>query len=85
MSWEVKIVLYKESTLARISGTWTDPIPELGVFTYSTNARVDVASADAFIVRAIARRDAWQIYQAENNTKSAWTLGRLNTADPKVA
>jgi len=85
MSWEITVILPKEAGgLGNISATWTDSDTTLGVFSYSRRARVSVAAADAFIAEAIAERDAWQIYQANNNTKSAWALNRLNIADPKV-
>ena len=82
MSWEMNVVIDEEGDLASVSATWTDPT--LGVFTYSRRSRVSVESADAFIAEAIAKRGAWQIYQTENNTKSAWVLNRINTADPEV-
>ena len=85
MSWEVIVIIpKKEKEVGNISATWTDPDTTLGIFSYSRRARVSVAAADAFIAEAIVERDAWQIYQADNNTKSAWALDRLNIADPKV-
>jgi hypothetical protein len=83
MAWELTVRLpKKENEIGSVSATWTDPT--LGVFMYSRTSRVGVAQADAFIAEAIAARDAWQTYQMDNNTKSAWVLDRLNTADPKV-
>ena len=83
MSWEVVVTLADENnTVGSVSATWTDET--LGVFTYSRTARATQESADAFIARAIAKRDAWQTKQINNNIKSAWALDRLNTADPKV-
>ena len=83
MSWEVTITLpEEEGDIGRIAATWTDST--LGVFSYSRRARVSVSAADAFIAEAIAARDAWQVSQANNNTKSAWALDRLNTADPRA-
>jgi len=84
MSWEVIIVMESDESMAQVSATWTDPDTNLGIFAYSRRSRVSVTKSDAFIAEAIARRDAWQIYQADNNTKSAWALNRLNIADPKV-
>ena len=85
MSWEVTVTMPKEEgQIGNISARWTDPDTTLGVFSYSRRARVSVAAADAFIAEVIAARDAWQIYKANNNTKSAWALDRLNMADPKV-
>ena len=85
MSWEVNVTMpEQEGGIGSISAIWTDPDTTLGVFTYSRRARVSVAAADAFIAEAIAERDAWQIYQADNILKSAWALDRLNTADPKA-
>ena len=85
MSWEVIVTMpEEEGGVGSISATWTDPDITLGVFSYSRRARVSVAAADRFIAEAIAERDAWQIYQADNNLKSAWALNRLNIADPKV-
>ncbi len=83
MSWEINVTLAKEiNQVGSILATWTDP--SLGVFPYSRNCRANLASADAFISEAIMARDAWQTYQAENNTKAVWVLDRLNTADPEV-
>ena len=84
MSWALTVTMRKTGDLANVSATWTDPDTDLGVFTYSRTSGVTVSLADAFIAEAIAARDVWQVYQATNNTNSAWTLGRLNTADPKV-
>lgn len=83
MSWEIDVTLAKESNqVGAISATWTDL--SLGLFTYSRKCRATQLAADLFIAEAIAARDEWQIYQAGNTTKSAWVLGRLNTADPEV-
>jgi len=82
MAWEVKVVIDKTGDLANVSATWTDET--LGEFTYSRRSRVGVAQADVFFAEAVAARDAWQIYQENNNTKSAWATNRLNTNDPKV-
>ena len=82
MAWEINVVMDENQDMANVSAIWTDPV--LGVFTYSRRSRVSVARADAFIAEAITARDAWQVYQENNNTKSAWALNRLNTADPKA-
>lgn len=85
MSWEVTVIMpEEEGGLGNISATWTDPDTTLGVFSHSRRARVSLVAADAFIAEAIAARDSWQVSQAENIARSAWALGRLNTADPKV-
>ena len=84
MSWQITVTIDKDSDLANISAVWTDPDTDLGVFSYSRRSRVSIAAADAFISEAIEKRDAWQVWQANNNTKSAWALSRLNIADPKV-
>ena len=85
MSWEIKVIIDKDkSEVGSVSATWTDPDTTLGVFSYSKRTQANVTGADAFITEAIAARDVWQVYQASNNTKSAWVLGRINTADPKV-
>lgn len=84
MSWELSVTIDEDGDMANVSTVWTDPDTTLGVFSYSRRSRVNVSAADAFITEAIEKRDAWQVYQANNNTKSAWALDRLNIADPKV-
>ena len=85
MSWEITVIIDKDKVdVGNVSATWTDPDTALGVFSFSQRIQADVVGADAFIAEAIAARDIWQTWQAGNNTKSAWALGRLNTADPKA-
>lgn len=85
MAWELTVILPEvEGGVGNITAKWTDPDPALGVFSHSRRTRVSIDAADAFIAEAIAARDAWQIVQADNDTKSAWALDRLNAADPKV-
>jgi len=85
MSWEITVNIDRDKTdVGRVSATWTDPDTDLGVFSFSKRISISVADADIFIVEAIAARDAWQVWQTSNNTKAAWALNRLNTADPKV-
>jgi hypothetical protein len=85
MSWQITATIDKDKTdVGNISAIWTDPNTDLGVFSFSQRIQADVDGADAFIAEAIVARDAWQVWQGNNNTKSTWALGRLNTADPKV-
>ena len=85
MSWQVTVKLPNDAnTVGHVSAVWTDPDATLGVFSYSRTARATQKSANAFIVEAIAARDAWRVSQAANDVKSVWVLDRLNTADPEV-
>ena len=83
MTWEINVRLPKESNqVGSISATWTDET--LGVFPYSRPCRATQDAADAFIAEVIAARDEWKADHAANSAKSAWVLGRINTADPEV-
>jgi len=85
MAWEITVNIDKDKTdVGNVSATWTDPDIVLGVFSFSRRIKANVTGADVFITQVIAARDAWQIWQTENNIKAVWALGRLNTADPKV-
>ncbi|MCK5217868.1 MAG: hypothetical protein KAJ93_08765 [Methanosarcinales archaeon] len=85
MSWQITVTIDKDKVdVGNVSAIWTDPNTDLGVFSFSQRIQADVDGADAFIAEAIIARDAWQVWQGNNNTKSTWALGRLNMADPKV-
>lgn len=83
--WEIKVTIDKDKEdVGSVSATWTDPDTDLGVFSFSQRIKADVEGADAFIAELITARDAWQVWQASNNSKEVWALDRLNTADPKA-
>jgi hypothetical protein len=74
MSWQITVTIDKDKVdVGNVSAIWTDPDTALGVFSFSQRIQADVDGADAFISEAIAARDAWQVWQGNNNT------------DPKVA
>ena len=85
MSWQITVILdLDQADVGTCSAVWTDPIVALGVFSYSVRVKANVASVDAFIAEAIARRNAWQLKQQDNINKAAYVLGKINAADPKA-
>ena len=83
--WEITVQYdADQDDVGTVSGTWTDPNPALGVFTYSKRIKASVAGADAFVAEVIAARNAWQVKQQANITGAAFVLGKINLADPKA-
>ena len=83
MTWAIKIKYdADQDDVGSISATWADPI--YGDFTWSDRIKSNAAGANAFIVKAIAARDAWQIKQDASITGINWVLGQINSADQQV-
>ena len=85
MTWQISVQYdADQDDVGTVSGTWTDPNPAYGVFTYSKRIEANAAGVNAFVAKAIATRDAWQIKQQANITGAAFVLNKINLADPKA-
>ena len=84
MTWQISVNLdADQDDVGTVSGAWTDPNPDLGIFTFSKRVKANAAGANAFIAEAIAARNAWQVKQQANITGAAWVLDKINAADQK--
>jgi hypothetical protein len=85
MSWAISVQFDQDQAdVGSVTGTWTDPLPALGVFTFSMRVKATLAGLNAFVAAAIAARDQWQAKQQANIDKVPIVLAALNAADPKA-
>ena len=85
MTWQISVQFdADQADVGTVTGTWTDPLPALGIFTFSMRVKANAAGLTAFKTAAIAARNIWQVKQQENINKAAIVLAALNAADPKA-
>ena len=86
MPWVITASFDKTRALDQGSctATWTDPLPALGVFSYSAQVKPTVAAGNEFVADAIKARNIWQTVTQGNINKAALLLTRINATDPKA-
>lgn len=85
MTWQISVQFDADQTdVGSVTGTWTDPLPTLGVFTHSMRVKANLAGLNSFIAAAIAARNVWQVKQQAGIDKAAIVLAAMNAADPKA-
>ena len=85
MSWKISIQFDQDQDdVGSITAIWTDPLPELGVFTFSLRVKANIAGLNEFKTAAIAARNKWQTKRQAAISKEPIVLAALNAADPQV-
>lgn len=85
MAWQISVQFDgDQADVGSVTGTWTDPLPALGVFAFSMRVKANTAGLNAFLAAAIAARNVWQAKQQANIDKAVIVLAALNAADPKA-
>ena len=73
-----------QNDVGTVSGTWTDPNLDYGIFTFSKRIKATTAGVNSFVAEAIAARNVWQVKQEANVAGAIFVLNKINTTDPKV-
>lgn len=85
MTWQIAVQFDPDQAdVGTVTGTWTDPLPALGVFTFSMRVKANAAGLTAFKTAAIAARNQWQVKTQAGLDKVPIVLAALNAADPKA-
>lgn len=85
MTWQISVQFdADQADVGTVTGIWTDPLAELGVFTYSKRAKANAPGVNAFMTAAIAARNQWQAKTQACLDKAALILAAINAADPKA-
>ena len=83
--WEIQVNLDADSNdVGTVTATWTETLPAVGTFVYSSRAKKDAGGANAFVAVAIAARDFWQSKKAANEAGAAALKTKINNDDPKA-
>jgi len=73
-----------QNDVGTVSGTWTDPNLDYGVFAFSKRIKATAAGVNSFVTEAIAARNVWQVKQEANVAGVIFVLNKINITDPKA-